>query len=154
MLAPLTSLSPHGLPFGSGEEGLVPPIGPVVTLAFVLPLAGPAPNVIEPPVPQSCQNSSANVALQVLVVDQAGAPVDLSAATGLQFWLLAPDSAPRAVVAEFVSNGMDGMIFFVASAADLPETGLWEVQAQLTFETTVMTTRWGKFWVGPNVVDL
>lgn len=154
MLAPITTLATHGGPTAAPPIGLPAVAGPVVTLAFTLPLAGPVPSVIQPPVPQSCQNSSPNVALQVLVVDQAGAAVDVSEATGLQLWLLAPDGTPQPVQAAFVSNGLDGLIQHVVSAGELVEAGLWSVQAQLTFDTQVLLTRWGVFGVDANVADL
>lgn len=153
MLAPITTLAPHGLPGSYPPAGLTPVVGPVVTLAFTLPLAGAPPNVIQPPQPPTCQNSTPNVALQVLVVDQDGHAVDLSAATGLQLWLLAPDGTPKPVAAAFVSNGMDGLLQAVTDAATLPQAGTWGLQAQLKFGTTLLETRWGSFAALPNVVD-
>lgn len=153
MLTPVTTLAPHGLPGNYPPEGLTPVIGPVVTLAFILPIAGPPANIIQPPQPQTCQNSTPNVALQVQVVDQDGNSIDLSAATGLQLWLLAPDGTKIPVAAEFVSNGMDGLIEAVTDAATLPQVGTWGIQAQLQFGTTILETRWGYFKALPNVVD-
>lgn len=153
MLAPITTLTPNGLPGPAPAEGLVPPIGPIVILAFTLPIAGPVPNVIQPPVPQSCQNACPNVALQALVIDQAGAPVDLSAASSVSFWLLGPDGTPRPVVAALVNNGADGLIQYLTSNQDLPEAGTWALQAQLVFGSTVIVTRWAYFNVEPNVAD-
>lgn len=150
MLAPITSLALPGLLGNYPPPGVVPVVGPVVTMAFTLPLAGPAPNVIQGP-PQACQDSSDNVELEVQVVDQDGNPVDLSAATGLQFWLLAPDGTPRPLPAAFVSNGMDGLISYTTDAQDLPEAGLWSIQAMLTFGERTFTTRWGSFWAGANI---
>ncbi len=154
MLAPITSLSSFGAPCGAPALGITPVVGPVVTLAFTLPIAGPVPNVIQAPVPQSCQNSMPNVQLEVEVVDQDGNAVDISSAIGLQLWLLAPDGSPRPVPAAFVSNGMDGLLEYTTSAEDLTEAGLWGLQAQLTFGAQILTTRWAYFAVEPNVVDI
>ncbi len=153
MLAPITTLASTGLPGSYPPVGLTPVVGPVVSLEFVLDLAGPPPNVIQPPAPQSCQNSTPNVALTVLVVDQDGNAVDLSAATGLQLWLLAPDQTKVLVAAAFVSNGMDGLIQAVTDSDTLPQAGTWGLQAQLQFGTTVLETRWGYFAALTNVVD-
>lgn len=153
MLAPLTSLSPCGVPGSGGGLGLPHVAGPLVTLAFTLPLAGPVPSDLELDAPQSCQNSVPNVVLQVTVVDQDEQPIDVSAATSLQFWLRAPDGSPRPVPAAFASNGLDGKIQYVTSAEDLPEAGRWSLQAQLTFQTQVLLTRWASFRAKANIVD-
>lgn len=154
MLTPLTTLGTYGGPAPAPPEGVVPVTGPVTILAFTLPIAGPVPNIILPPAPQSCQNSCPNVALQVLVVDQDAQPVDLSTATNLQLWLLDPAGIATPVPAAFVSNGMDGLIQFITSAEDLPERGLWQVQAQMSFGANLIATRWASFQVDANVVDL
>lgn len=151
MFTPITSPSPHGVPFSGGAAGLVPVVGPLVTLAFVLPMAGPVPSDLELDPPQSCQPSTPNVAIQVAVVDQDGAAVDLSEATALQFWLLAPDGTPRPVPAAFASNGLDGLLEYVTTAEDLPQTGLWNLQAQMTFRTQILLTRIGKFSTTENI---
>lgn len=153
MLTQITTLGTYGGPSSAPPVGPSPVLGPVVTLAFVLPIAGPVPNVIVPPVPQSCQNSSPNVSLEVLVVDQDGNPVDLSTAASLELWLLSPTGIPRTVPAVVVSNGLDGKLFYTVSAQDLPEAGLWSVQAQMTFGVQVIVTRWGTFWASKNAAD-
>lgn len=153
MLAPITTLATSGGPGPSPAEGLAPPFGPLVTLSFTLPIAGPVPNIIQPPAPQSCQNSSPNVVLQAEIVDQDGEAVDLSEATGLQFWLLAPDGSSRPIPAAFTSNGMDGLIQYITTSQDLTEAGTWGIQAQLQFNTSFILTRWYYFAVLPNVVD-
>lgn len=154
MFYEITTLGLFGGPVSAPGPGVVPVTGPLVTLAFALALAGPVPNTFEPPVPQSCQNASDNVQLQVLVVDQDGQAIDLSAATGLTFWLLAPDGTPRPVPAAFASNGLDGLLAYVAAASDLVEVGEWRIQAQVAFGLRTLRTRWGRFWVGPNVGDM
>lgn len=153
MLAPITTLLPHGTPGSWPPAGVVPVVGPVVEFAFVLALAGPPPNVIQPPVPQTCQAACPNVALRALLVDQAGAPLDLSAATGLQYWLLTPSQAMFPIPAAFVSNGLDGLIEALTGPDTLLQTGTWGIQAQLQFGATTMVSRWGYFAVAPNVVD-
>lgn len=153
MLAPITTLAPHGFLTSAPPEGLAPVVGPVVALEFILGLAGPVPNVILPAVPQSCQNSCPNVALQVLIIDQDGNVIDLSTASGLQFWLLEPGGPAIPVPASFVSNGMDGMIQFITNAGTLPVAGLWGIQAQLQFGISLLLSRWGYFAVESNVVD-
>ncbi len=154
MLATITTRGRYGCPVHSPGPGVLPVVGPVVTLAFILPLAGPVPNVIQPPVPQSCQNAAPNVALQVQVVDQDGNPVDLSSALLLTLWLLAPGGAAVPVTAALVSNGRDGKLQYITNSGDLPQAGLWGVQAALNYGGNLLTTRWAYFAVEPNVVDL
>jgi hypothetical protein len=154
MLTPITTLGLPGLVGAWPPPGAAPVVGPVVTLAFTLPLAGPPQNVIQPPVPQTCQQSVPNVALQVLVVDQFGLPVDISEAEALQLWLLAPDGTKRPLAAAFVSNGLDGLLRAITDAATLPEAGAWGLQAQLQFGANLLETRWGYFAAAPNVVDV
>lgn len=153
MLAPISSPGPHGLSFAGEAEGVVLPVGPVVALLFTLPIAGPVPADFEEDPPQSCQNSSANVALQAQLVDQSGDAIDLSAATALQFWLKAPDGSVRPVPAEWVSNGQDGRIQYVTTGEDLPQAGLWQLQAQATFNAQQLLTRWASFRADSNIPD-
>lgn len=153
MLTPITTLTLPGLVGSFPPPGVVPPVGPVVTLAFTLPLAGPPPNVIQSPVPQTCQNSVPNVALRVLVVDQDGAPVDLSTANQLQLWLLAPNQTKKPVAAALVSNGLDGLLEAMTDPDTLPQAGTWGLQAHLVFGANVLESRWGYFNVDANVVD-
>jgi hypothetical protein len=153
MLTPITTLGLPGLLGSFPPPGLVPPVGPVVTMNFTLALAGPPPNVIQPPVPQTCQNSVPNVALRVLLVDQDGAPIDISTANQLQFWLLAPDHTKKPVAAALVSNGLDGLLEALTDPDTLPQAGTWGLQAQLTFGANVLESRWGYFAVDANVVD-
>ena len=154
MLAPTTGLCTYGTGPAAFSPGPTPAVGPVVELSFTLALAGPVLSALPLTPPQQCQNSTPNVALQVAVVDQNGDAVDLSAATALQFWLLAPDGTPRPVPASFVSNGLDGLIEYVTTAQDLNEAGLWSIQAQVTFGTSVLLTGWGSFVAAGNIVDV
>ena len=153
MLAPITTLGLPGLLGSYPPPGVSPVVGPLVTLDFILALSGPPPNIIQPPAPQSCQNSVPNVVLSVEVVDQDGNAVDISATTGLQLWLLAPDGTKVPVAAAFVSNGLDGLLEAVTDADTLPQAGTWGIQAQLQYGTTLLETRWAYFSVLPNVGD-
>lgn len=154
MLNSITTLAPHGLPMAGPSEGVAPVSGPLVVLAFTLQLGGPVANEIQPPAPQSCQNSCPNVALQVQVVDQNGNPVDVSTANALEFFLLAPDGVPQQVAASLLSNGLDGMLQYVTTDEDLEVVGVWQIQAQLTFGSEVLRTRWAPFGVDANIGDL
>lgn len=153
MLNQVTTLGTYGGPTSWPPIGVSPVVGPVVTLDFVLALAGPPPNVIQPPVPQTCQNSVPNVALQAQIVDQDGDPIDLSSASLVQLWLLAPDQTKKPITAAFVSNGMDGLIEAITDAGTLPQAGTWGLQAQLQFGVTILESRWAYFAVLPNIVD-
>lgn len=153
MIATITTRGRYGVRTHFPGPGVPSVAGPIVTLGFTLPLAGPVPHRLPITPPQQCQNSTPNVALQVAVVDQLGNTIDLSAATALQFWLLAPDNTFRAVTPSFVSNGLDGLIQYVTTAQDLNEAGLWRLQAQVTFGTQILLTSWGCFRAGLNVVD-
>lgn len=153
MIEQVTALSLNDTPGPAQVGGSLPFTGPLVTLDFILPLGGPVPNIILPPVPQSCQNSCPNVVLQATIVDQDGNAVDLSGASAVDFFLLAPDGVPQPVAASFVSNGMDGLIQYVTTEDDLTERGLWQIQAQITFGTQVIRSRWAAFNVDANIGD-
>ncbi len=153
MLTPVTTLTAAGLPGPYPPDGVTPVVGPVAAIAFVLPLAGAPANVIQPPMPQSCQTSTPNVALRAQLVDQDGAPLDLSGATAVQFWLLAPGGQMIPVQAAFATNGMDGRIEAVTDADTLPQAGTWGIQAQAQFGVALLETRWGYFAALANVVD-
>lgn len=153
MLGTITTRGRFGYRTRFPGPGVPSVAGPVVTLAFTLELAGPVPHELPILPPQQTQNSMPNVALQVAMVDQAGNAVDLSAATALQFWLLAPDGTVRPMPAALVTNGLDGLIQHVTTAQDLNEAGLWRIQAQVTFGTQVLLTSWGYFRAGLNIID-
>lgn len=153
MLTPYTTLALPGLLGSFPPPGVNPVVGPLVVLDFVLALAGSPANIIQPPMPQSCQNSTPNVALQILVVDQDGDALDISAASALQIWLLAPNQTKIPITAAFVNNGMDGLIEAITDADTLPQAGTWGIQAQLQFGNTLLESRWGYFAALPNVVD-
>jgi hypothetical protein len=153
MLAPITALTTYGTGPASFAPGPSPVVGPVVSLSFTLQLAGPVPSALQLTPLQACQNSCPNVALGVAVVDQRGNAVDLSTATGLLFWLLAPDGTVRAVPAVLTDNGLDGLLQHVTTAQDLNEAGQWSIQAQVTFGTQILLTTWGQFTAGTNIPD-
>lgn len=151
--AQITALGTYGTSPAPGP-GVAPVAGPVVTLSFTLPLAGPAPGDLPLDPPQTCQAETPNVALQATVVDQSGAAVDLSAADALLLWLWAPDGTLRPVPAAFVSNGRDGLIEYITAPTDLNEAGQWEIQAQVTFGTQTLRTRLASFQVESNAGGL
>lgn len=150
MLAGITTRGRFGAPTRYPGPGKPAVAGPVVTLSFTLALAGPVPNAL-PDAPQQCQAETPNVALQVAVVDQNGDAVDISSVTAMVLWMRAPDGSARPVVPSLVTNGLDGLLQYVTSAVDLSEAGLWQLQAQLTFETQVLLTAWGEFQAAENI---
>lgn len=152
MLTPITVLGTYGTSPAPGP-GPTLPAGPVFTLTFVLPIAGPVPNIILPPVPQSCQKYCPNISLQAEIVDQEGNVVDLSTASSLVILLSPPDGFAQEFPATLVSNGLDGLLQYLTVASDLNEVGSWGIQSQITYGATVLRTRWAYFSVEKNISD-
>jgi hypothetical protein len=68
------------------------------------------------------------------------APVDLSAATGLQLVFLKPDQTRVAQTATLWGTGTDGKIKYVTVPGDLDQSGTWKVQAVVAVGGSVYHT--------------
>jgi len=91
-----------------------------------------------------------NTALSVTLTESAVA-VDISSATTKQVKLLAPSGILLTKVAEFVTDGSDGRIYYLTEALDLTEKGTWKIQAYIEMPTWSGHSDIGKFKVLANV---
>lgn len=62
------------------------------------------------------------------VLDAAGAPVDISAATTKELRLQLPDGSAVHKTAAFTTTGVDGKVRYVVQAGDLDLAGRWSRQ--------------------------
>lgn len=125
---------------------------PMIPLEFQLPVAGPVTADLDC-IPQACNEDNDNIQVVVTVVDQNGDPVNLQAATTKQLRFLKPDGTTFVKDAAFTTSGVDGKLEYSTLAADLPETGTYQVQAAYVMDGKTQTTRRAKFRVGPNIEE-
>lgn len=87
------------------------------------------------------------------IVDEDGAVVDVSSATVKQLWFQKPDQSTVAFDAAFVTDGTDGKIRYVTSAAsDLDQSGGWKLQGHVAFGGYVLHSDVHKFKVFANLM--
>jgi hypothetical protein len=65
----------------------------------------------------------------VTIVDEDGAPVNVSAATEKLVYLTLPDGTVLTKTAAFDTNGTDGKIKYTTQGGDLSARGTWKIQA-------------------------
>ena len=67
-------------------------------------------------------------AFEAQILDAAGAPVDISAATTLELRLELPDASVVHKTAGFTTDGTDGKVRYVVQSGDLDMGGSWRRQ--------------------------
>ena len=92
------------------------------------------------------QKNAIGVAV-VLTVNEAGAAVDISAATSMQIIFAKPDGKTLTKTATFDSGGTDGKLKYSTIAGDLTKIGLWKVRASFILGSFNGKTSWGEFEV-------
>lgn len=142
-------LQANGLPGGLIGLQARPP---VLTLPFVLTVAGPVPFAFDGPL-QGCQETNDSIQLAVTVVDEGGLPISLRNASALTLALRAPDGTVADKAASLLTNGLDGGLQYTTTKADLTQAGVYQLQAEYVIGGLVQTTRWGRFRVGANLDD-
>lgn len=101
---------------------------------------------------QACQVGDVGVALVVTVVDQAGDPVDLTAAIGMKIRLQRPDATVAEFDATLYTDGSDGkMVYATAAANDLDQAGEWGIQGTYTLAGAAKSTTISPFLVRGNI---
>lgn len=70
--------------------------------------------------------------IELTVIDQDGAVVDISAASVLQIIFGKPDRSAVAKTAVLTNTGTDGKMHYVTVAEDLDQVGLWRAQGKVT----------------------
>lgn len=73
-------------------------------------------------------------AFEATVVDEAGAVINVAAATSIRFWFARPAVGTLAadvldVAGALSADGTDGKVRYVAQDGDLDRAGSWQVQA-------------------------
>lgn len=141
---PVSGLGTWGGPGGAWRFPIVIP------LQFALQVAGVFQGTFVE-TQNFCQIENAGLQIILTVLDANGQPLDISGATDLVIALQAPDGTQTPFTAQYVTNGIDGQLFYVTTAADLEEAGLWYVQAQVTVGGAMLTTAWGQFQANANL---
>ena len=98
-----------------------------------------------------CQVANAGIQLVVQFLDANGDPLDISGATSLQIAIQQPDGTQVLTAASYVSNGIDGQLYYVTTATDLLEAGLCYVQGQVVVGGSTLTTALGQFEASANI---
>lgn len=122
----------------------------MLPLTFTLRVAGAVPGDFDG-TPQSCQAANDDVQLVAYVVDEAGNPVNVRNASALALLLQRPDGTTRKLAATLLTSGLDGALAYTLGAADLPQAGLYRLQAAYTITGKAQTTRWGTFRAEANI---
>lgn len=145
MPLPQTKLGTYGA-VATALVGGAPP--PLLTVAFALQCEG-LPQQF-PAVPQEQHLSAGNVGfqLQVQVLDEDGAAINLAAATALELLVKWPGGAQQVVPAAFVTNGTDGRVGAALGAGLGGGWGLYWVSARVAFANQVLRTQAGRLWYG------
>lgn len=98
-----------------------------------------------------CQQYSTGLNLRVQVIDNSGNPLDISAATALKLRLGLPDGTSEDRVAQFLTDGSDGLLQYQTLFGDLAQTGLYSIQAEIITPSGMFPTSKGFFNVLDNV---
>lgn len=98
-----------------------------------------------------CQINNAGIEFVVKFLDQNEQPLDISGATSISIAFQEPDGTQNTVTAQYVTNGIDGEIYYVTNNTDIDEVGLWFVQGQVTVGGSVLTTALGQFEANENL---
>ena len=93
----------------------------------------------------------AGVPFRATVVDDAGAAVDLSAATLLRLDFATPDGGVFSRTAALVTDGTDGKMQYVTADSDLTANGTWKVQGYVEAGGVKLHTAVLKFKVLANL---
>lgn len=123
----------------------------VISLSFDLQVAGPDSTDFSTAA-QSCQDANAGIQIIARVLGTEGDPINISAASDLVLRFQKPDGTTVGKVASFLTNGMDGAVYYTTAGADFDMDGEWQVQASFSISGESKTTRWSSFSVNPNIV--
>lgn len=84
-----------------------------------------------------------------LIVKEAGAIVDIGAATGLTIRLRKPSGTTVGKTATLLTDGSDGIMRYVTVSGDLDEAGWWTRQGFFTLGSWTGATDKVRFFVAP-----
>lgn len=142
---PITSLGSGGYPVGAWRHPIVIPVN------FALQVAGQFQPTNFIVTSNFCQIANAGIQIIVQVQDQNLNPLNVLGASAIVLAFQQPDGTQFNRNATFLTNGIDGSIYYVTTATDILEAGLWYVQAQVTVGGATLTTLWGQFEANANL---
>ena len=86
------------------------------------------------------------------IKDQDGSPVDLSGSNSVQIVFTRPNNSGSFTRdATFTTDGVDGNIYYVDQENEIVETGTWQMQAVVTWSSSVLRSNIEKFKVLRNL---
>lgn len=127
----------------------------MLPISFYLQIGGPVS--IEFTTPEALQNFQAcNSGVQVTayILDQLANPLNISSASATYLLFLRPDGTSFNRIANFVTNGYDGGIYYLTTESDFTQVGNWQLQASFSLAGDLKTTRWSSFQVASNINSL
>lgn len=89
--------------------------------------------------------------ITLVVVDEDNAAVDISTASVKQFVLRKPDGTTATKTATFTTDGTDGSLYYLVESGLLDQTGVWTVQAIVTFGGATYHGQFVEFAVAANL---
>lgn len=141
---PISYLGSGGYPSGAWRYPLVIP------LTFSVPVAGKVISDFTNSY-QSFQAQNAGIQLICVLLDANFNPLNLYGATSIALEFEMPSGDVFSRAASFLTNGMDGSIYYVTTATDIVETGLCYMQASVTIGGSTLTSQWISFEAIPNI---
>jgi hypothetical protein len=78
----------------------------------------------------------AGTIFRLTIRDQDGGVVNLSGATLTSIIFYRPDGSQMTKIAEFYTDGTDGIIQYVALASDLNRAGDWKIEGRVVLSPT------------------
>lgn len=123
----------------------------MIAVSFQLQVAGTPSLSFAAPTPNFFQVANAGIQILVQLLDEDQEPLNISGATALTLAFQLPDGTLISKTASYLSNGIDGQIYYVTTASDFIEAGLTYVQAQVTVGGATLTTAWAIFTVHANL---
>lgn len=98
-----------------------------------------------------CQIDNAGIQFIVQMLDENQNPLNISGATSIILAFQAPDGTQFNKTAQYLTNGIDGQIYYTTTTSDITEAGTYYVQAQVTVGGSTLTTAWGQFQANANL---
>lgn len=83
----------------------------------------------------------------VATITDDGVPLDISTASAMAMFFTKPSGVVIERTAGLYSDGSDGKIKYVSTAADWDEVGKWDFQAYLTIGTYRLKSKISTFYV-------
>lgn len=89
--------------------------------------------------------------IEATIVDDDCVVLDISDATVKEIKIKPPQGVTQTHTAEFLSDGSDGIIYFITEVDDISIAGMWKIQGRVTTLDGVWNTKIGTFEVKTNL---